>query len=129
MLGGGQPVRVIHPFPGELARVPDALARARALADADGVVDRRPDLLSVFVAGDADLDALAQLREGLEQSESDLPLAVCVPVSFPRLTEVARLADIVSLSTGSANTPGAVRAALEVVGNARRPVLLEGGTG
>jgi (E)-4-hydroxy-3-methylbut-2-enyl-diphosphate synthase len=127
--GGGQPVRVVHPFPGELARVPDAISRALALAEADGIVDRRPDALSVLVASDADVASLATLRDALERAGAELPLSVCVPANFARLAEVARLADLVSISTGDSaagtNAPATVSQALEVIGAARRPVLLE----
>ena len=123
--GAGHPVRVVNPFPGELARVSNVVRRALALAGADGIVDRRPDALSVLVATDADIAALAALRAALTDAGADLPLFVCVPVMFPRLGEVARLADVVSISTGGANPAGAVRAALEVIGVVRRPVLLE----
>ena len=83
--GAGQPVRVVHPFPGPLARVADAPARALALAAADGLLRARPDALSVLVRTPADGAALHTLRAALEGAGAELPLVVCVPPDYPDL--------------------------------------------
>jgi (E)-4-hydroxy-3-methylbut-2-enyl-diphosphate synthase len=124
-VGGGQPVRVFHPFPGDLASVPNVVPRAIALANADGIVDRRPDVLSVLVESEAGAEALAALRAALEQAEVELPLCVCVPAGFPGVSRVARQADMVAVSTGESVPAAELRAALEAIADARRPVLLE----
>ncbi|MGH2352641.1 MAG: flavodoxin-dependent (E)-4-hydroxy-3-methylbut-2-enyl-diphosphate synthase, partial [Chloroflexota bacterium] len=123
--GGGQPVRVFHPFPGELARVERAAERALALASADGLVRARPDALSVLVRTEADAAALGALRTVLDGASAELPLVVCVPPDFAGLAAVARDADLVSLNVGGDDAEPPLIAALETVAAARRPVLLE----
>ncbi|MBI3970362.1 MAG: (E)-4-hydroxy-3-methylbut-2-enyl-diphosphate synthase [Chloroflexi bacterium] len=128
--GGGQPVRVFLPFPGGLANVHHAVERALALAAADGIVERRPDVLSVLVASEADAAALHAMRAALDRlaaqtPETSLPIAACVPPDFPQLTQVVQDADLVSLSTGERIAAETLRAALETVTKRRRPVMLE----
>ncbi|HEV8151263.1 MAG TPA: (E)-4-hydroxy-3-methylbut-2-enyl-diphosphate synthase, partial [Gemmatimonadales bacterium] len=120
-IGSGQPVRVVHPFPGPLAKVKELTQRAARLASADGLIEVRPDALSLFVASEADLTALEELRAALDASEDRLPLVVCVSADFAALERVAHAADLVSLSISG---PPLERA-LEIVAAARRPVLLE----
>ena len=122
-VGSGQPVRVIHPFPGALADVPGLIARAQQLASADGLVEARPDALSLFVGSDADLAALEGLRAAFDGAQNQLPLVVCTPAGFAGLERVVRAADMVSLSAGAGDAE--LAAALRLVGNARRPLLLE----
>ena len=110
-------MRVIQPLGGALAKVPDLEARARRLADADGLIEARPDALSLYVGSEADLEAL----ERLASAEDRLPLVVCVPANFPGLQRVARAADMVSLTTDGPE----LGAALEIVARVRRPLLLE----
>jgi (E)-4-hydroxy-3-methylbut-2-enyl-diphosphate synthase len=122
-VGSGQPVRVIHPLPGSLSKIRDLPERASRLASADGLIEARPDALSLFVGNDADLTALEQLRERLGDSEDRLPLIVCVPADFPGLERVARAADMISLSAGSPPLP--LQHAFEIVARLRRPLMLE----
>jgi (E)-4-hydroxy-3-methylbut-2-enyl-diphosphate synthase len=152
-LGGGQPVRVVHPLAGDLARLPRPTERALALAGADGLLRARPDALSLSVRTVEDAAALHRLRAALEAAGADLPLVVCVPPSHPALAAVAGDADMVSLHVGGAATwpggPGAgesearsdvdhlrpgtwdlgpgtwdLKRALATLARARRPVLL-----
>jgi len=122
-IGSGQPVRVIHPFPGALADVPGLVKRAQQLAGADGLIEARPDALSLFVASDADVVALEALRGAFDGAETHLPLVVCVPPGFAGLDRVVRAADMVSLSASAGDAE--LAAALRLVGSGRRPLLLE----
>jgi (E)-4-hydroxy-3-methylbut-2-enyl-diphosphate synthase len=83
--GSGQTVRVVHTFPGPLSTVPDAPARALALAMADGLVVARPDALAVRVEEHADLAALAALRAALDEAGQELPLIVETPAATAAL--------------------------------------------
>ncbi len=71
----GWPVRVVHPFPGALSRVPQAVAQALELNAADGLIRARPDALSVLVRSDEDAAALlaALVRDGV-------PVVACQPL-------------------------------------------------
>ena len=124
-LGSGQPVRVVHPFPGRLAAVEHAAARALALAEADGLIERRPDVLSVFIGDAADLAALRAVRTALAGASVELPLAACLPVESPHVAAAAREADLVCLSTGRNSRSQSLAAALDAVAATRRPVQLE----
>ena len=120
-IGSGQPVRVIHPILGPLAKANDLHKRALALASADGLIEARPDALSVFVGSQPDVEALAALRAMFESAGDRLPLVVCVPVDLPEFERAARLSDVVSLST----VGGPTASALRLVAAARRPLLIE----
>ncbi|MDQ3701853.1 MAG: (E)-4-hydroxy-3-methylbut-2-enyl-diphosphate synthase [Chloroflexota bacterium] len=149
-LGGGQPVRVVHPLEGNLATVSGAIERALALATADGLVRPRPDAVSLTVHSEADAGALHALRRALDEAQADLPLVVRVPFGAASLPAIVRDADMVSIdvaggpttahdtpsNSGSGPTPagreptnvsetGGVADALAVIARARRPLLLE----
>ena len=76
-VGAGQPVRVIHPFLGALAKVDNLLARAKTLAEADGLIASRPDALSVHVSTEADVAAVEALKTAFDTATDSLPLIVC----------------------------------------------------
>ncbi len=134
--GSGQPVRVVHPFAGALGKVDRLVERAAALAEADGLIAARPDALSVYVGSDADLAALETLQEALVANQAAmavLSVVACVPLDYVNLDRVARVADALSLSTGTATgaglgapgLDGRLRAALASVASSRRPLFLE----
>ncbi|HEU5317446.1 MAG TPA: flavodoxin-dependent (E)-4-hydroxy-3-methylbut-2-enyl-diphosphate synthase, partial [Chloroflexota bacterium] len=80
-----------------------------------------PDALSLFVHDERDVRALHELRAAFDVAADRLPLVVCVPADSPHIEDVARAADMVSLSTAGAP----LDRALEIAAHARRPVLLE----
>jgi 1-hydroxy-2-methyl-2-(E)-butenyl 4-diphosphate synthase len=124
--GGSQPVRVFQPLPGELSRVDRAVERALTLAAADGLVQMRPDVLSVLVRHQDDAAALHTLRQALDGAGAELPLAVCVPPDISPFPGFLRDADLVSVNVdGIADERSPLRMTLERIAAARRPVMLE----
>ncbi len=124
-IGSGQVVRVVHTFSGPLSGVPDAPARALALATADGLMAARPDALAVQVEEGADLAALASLRAALDAAQQELPLVVEAPAATTAgsASAIARSAAALALRVGG-EPPAGLRAALEAIAATRRPVLL-----
>jgi (E)-4-hydroxy-3-methylbut-2-enyl-diphosphate synthase len=126
VFGSGQPVRVIQPIAGSLSKVAGVVDRVQALAEADGLIDARPDAISVYVGSEPDVDALEGLQTVLDRATFELPLVVCIPVGLASQTRAVQSADVVSLSIdGAGRQMDELEATLRVVADARRPVILE----
>jgi (E)-4-hydroxy-3-methylbut-2-enyl-diphosphate synthase len=148
--GAGQPVRVVHPFPGPLGGIAGAPARAVALAGGGagvgasgpalggaGLVPVRPDVLAVLVRSAEDAAALHRLRAALDAAGAGLPLLVRVSLEGPDdpddpdgpqgwLNAVAADGAAVCLDVGPSGSPApALERALARLAPTRRPVFLE----
>ena len=102
--GGADPVRVLHPLRGPLARVLHLERRLRWLRGADGWVQPRADAVVVRVVTEADLTALRRAAVLLHSQPADtqtdapvMPLVVQAEPAVPWLTEIAAQADALML--------------------------------
>jgi (E)-4-hydroxy-3-methylbut-2-enyl-diphosphate synthase len=122
-IGGGQPVRVVHPLVGPLASIGAAVQRAMALAAASDTTAPRPDALWVDLRSTEDVDALTALYAARAAAKVELPVIARVTHDPLLIAQAGRHADALMLSTGAA--PAATRAAVAAAVAQRRPLLLE----